>query len=204
MSHADLRSYIRVYDHDLDAKLCQQMIGSFAGLERFQLRNGRGVRQGLEQSAWTELNVSRLSDAAFLGMFRTLIDRALARYNRDVDLAIAIPNSPSISDLTLKRYRPGQEERFQLHFDAINHVANRYLVLLWYLNDVDQGGETRFPQLDVTVASRAGRLLMFPPYWMFQHEGLPPISNDKYILSTYLLFIDPRNPNAPGTAATEG
>jgi hypothetical protein len=202
MSHADLRRYIRTYDHDLDAKLCQQMIASFAGLERFQLRNGRGVRRGLEDSAWTELNVTRLSDAAFLGMFRKLIDRALERYNRDIDLAIAIPNTPLTSDLTLKRYRPGQQEQFQLHFDAINHVAHRYLVLLWYLNDVEQGGETRFPQLDVTIPARAGRLLMFPPYWMYQHEGLPPESGDKYILSTYLLFIDPRNPNAANKVAT--
>lgn len=204
MSHADLRRYIRTYDHDLDPKLCQQMIGSFAGLERFQLRNGRGVRKGLEESAWTELNVSRLSDARFMGMFRTLIDRALERYNRDVQLALAIPNSPLTSDLVLKRYCPGQQEQFQLHFDAINHVANRYLVLLWYLNDVEQGGATRFPQLDVEIEARAGRLLMFPPYWMYQHEGTPPLSGDKYILSTYLLFIDPRTANAPNTAVTEG
>ena len=32
MSHADLRRYIRTYDLDLDPGLCQQMIGSFAGL----------------------------------------------------------------------------------------------------------------------------------------------------------------------------
>src|SRR5687767_11188484 len=204
MSHADLRRYIRTYDHDLEPQLCQQMIGSFAGLERFQMRNGRGVRRGLEDSAWTELNVSRLSDAAFQGMFRKLIDRALARYNRDIELAIPIPNSPLFSNLTLKRYRPGQQEQFQLHFDSINHVANRYLVLLWYLNDVEQGGETRFPQLDVTVPARAGRLLMFPPYWMYQHEGRPPISGDKYIISTYLLFIDPSNPSAVNKSVAEG
>ena len=36
--------------------------------------------------------------------------------------------------------------------------------------------------------ARAGRLLMFPPYWMYQHAGLPPRSSDKYIISTYLLF----------------
>jgi prolyl 4-hydroxylase len=204
MNHADLRRYIRIYDNDLDPRLCQQMIASFAGLERFQMRNGRGVRSGLEQSAWTELNVTRLSDARFMGMFRGLIDRALERYNRDIELAIPIPNSPALSDLTLKRYRPGEQERFQLHFDAINHVANRYLVLLWYLNDVEQGGETRFPQLDVTVPARAGRLLMFPPYWMYQHEGLPPVSGDKYIVSTYLLFIDPRIPNARDKVVTEG
>lgn len=204
MNHADLRRYIRTYDNALDPRLCQQMIASFAGLERFQMRNGRGVRSGLEQSAWTELNVTRLSDAGFMGMFRQLIDRALERYNRDIELAIPIPNSPATSDLTLKRYRPGEQERFQLHFDSINHVANRYLVLLWYLNDVEQGGETRFPQLDVTVQARAGRLLMFPPYWMYQHEGLPPISGDKYIVSTYLLFIDPRIPNARDKVVTEG
>ena len=203
MSHADLRRYIRVYDHDLDARLCQQMIASFAGLQRFQKQNGRGIRTGLEESAWTELNVSRLSDAGFLGMFRKLIDRALERYNRDVALTIPIPNSPLTSDLTLKRYRPGQQEQFQLHFDAIHHVANRYLVLLWYLNDVEEGGETRFPQLEYKVEARAGRLLMFPPYWMYQHEGRPPISGDKYILSTYLLFIDPRNPNAANKAAPQ-
>nr|WP_298718875.1 2OG-Fe(II) oxygenase [uncultured Steroidobacter sp.] len=204
MSHADLRRYIRTYDLDLDPGLCQQMIGSFAGLERFQMRNGRGVRAGLEDSAWTELNVSRLSDAAFQGMFRRQIDRALERYNRDVGLTIPIPNSPLFSNLTLKRYRAGQQEQFQLHFDSINHVANRYLVLLWYLNDVEQGGGTRFPQLDVTIEARAGRLLMFPPYWMYQHEGLPPISGDKYIISTYLLFIDPSNPSAVNKAAAEG
>jgi hypothetical protein len=47
MSHADLRRYIRIYDHDLDARLCQQMIASFAGLQRFHRQNGRGVRDGL-------------------------------------------------------------------------------------------------------------------------------------------------------------
>ena len=29
---------------------------------------------------------------------------------------------------------------------------------------------------------------MFPPYWMFQHAGRPPVGGDKYILSTYLMF----------------
>lgn len=202
MSHADLRHYIRTYDDDLDAALCSRMIQSFDALERFQRANGRGVRAGLEGSAWTELNVTRMSDAGFLRLFRGLIDRALARYNADVGLTIAVPNSPATSDLVLKRYRPGAQEQFQLHFDAIHHVAHRYMVLLWYLNDVAQGGDTRFPQLDCAVAPKRGRLLMFPPYWMYQHEGAPPLSGDKYILSTYLLFTtSPSNPSAAGMAA---
>ncbi len=100
------------------------------------------------------------------------IDSALERYNRDVGLTIPVPNSPKRSDLILKRYRPNRDERFQLHFDAVNHLANRYLVLLWYLNDVAEGGETRFPQLGITVPARVrAGCWSFPPYWMYQHEG---------------------------------
>lgn len=187
-----LQHYIRVYDGDLEPAFCDKLIASFNGLARFQQKNGRALRSGLSESAWTELNVTRLSDAGFLTFFSTRIDRALATYNRDVQLAIPVPNSAITSDLILKRYQPGQDEQFQLHFDAVNHLANRYLVLLWYLNDVADGGETRFPQLDIAVAPRKGRLLVFPPYWMYQHEGVSPRSGDKYIISTYLLFTTPQ------------
>ena len=81
---------MRVYDGDLDVSLSSRMVESFHALQKFQMANGRGVRAGLEQSAWTELNVTRLSDAGFLGMFRRRIELALARYNADVGLTIPI------------------------------------------------------------------------------------------------------------------
>jgi prolyl 4-hydroxylase len=188
MAFGDLQHFIRVYDQHLDAAICGRMMQSFTALERFQRNNGKGVRAGLEESAWTELNVTRLSDPTFSKAFSALTDRALEQYNRDVGLRIPLQNSLTLSDLVMKRYRSGTDERFQLHFDAIHHLANRYMVFLWYLNDVEAGGETRFPQLNYSVSARAGRLLMFPPYWMYQHEGIAPASGDKFILSTYLLF----------------
>jgi hypothetical protein len=190
MTIGSLSHFVRVYDDDLDAPLCERMIESFNSLPRFQEVNGRGVRAGLEQSAWVEMNVTRMADADFLGHFRQRIDRALHRYNGDVGLTIPIPNSPRTADLILKRYRPGTGEQFQVHFDSMNELAGRFLVFLWYLNDVPGAGETAFPQLGLKFAARRGRLLMFPPYWMYQHAGLPPESGDKYILSTYLMFTD--------------
>lgn len=185
----NLQHYVRSYDADLDGALCTKMIQSFAGLSRFHQANGRTVRAGLEDSAWTEINVTRLSEPTLQAFFRRRITDALGRYNADIGLApIAIPDSPKTADLILKRYRAGAGESFQPHFDSVNEVANRYLVFLWYLNDVAAGGETEFPQLGLQVSARQGRLLMFPPYWMYQHAGLAPVSGDKYILSTYLLF----------------
>jgi len=190
---SDLRYYIRTYDNSLPPELCAKLVESFNTLARFQQRNGRGIRAGLEQSAWTELDVSRLSDAGFLGFFRQLVSQSLQRYNADVGLPIAIPDSPLLSPLIIKRYRAGDEEKFQTHFDSINEVCDRYLVFLWYLNDVETGGQTWFPGLQTGVAPAAGRLLMFPPYWMYAHQGQASPLQDKYILSTYLRFPQPQS-----------
>ena len=184
----DLRHYIRVYDDALPRDFCARLVAGFEQTASAQKRNGRGVREGLEESAWTELNLGELADEAMRGFFLMQIENSLARYNADVGLPIAVPMRPRTDQLTMKRYCPGGDEGFQPHFDSIDASSNRYLVFLWYLNDVAEGGDTAFCDLGVSVAPRAGRLLMFPPFWMFQHAGLPPVSGDKYILSTYMMF----------------
>jgi prolyl 4-hydroxylase len=183
-----LHSYIQTFDRAIEPDFCMQMIRNFEGMPQFHVGNGRGYRAGLEESAWTELDLQPLMDDAFRGFFIDQIQRHLAQYNRRLGLGIDIPMRPRIENVRIKRYRAGVAERFQPHFDSIDAVANRYLVFLWYLNDVAEGGETEFCDLGVRVGARTGRLLMFPPYWMFQHAGLPPVSNDKYIVSTYLMF----------------
>jgi len=185
---ASLERCVQVFDGALTAEFCAQMIDSFDRMDRYHVPHGRGYKRGLEGSAWTELNITPLADTGFKGFFLKQIDDYLARYNERLALPIPIPTRPRIEDIRIKRYRVGADEKFEPHFDSMDDKANRYLVFLWYLNDVAEGGETEFLNLGIKVAPRAGRLLMFPPYWMFQHAGLAPRSNDKYIVSTYLLF----------------
>lgn len=184
----DLRHYVRWYDNALPADMCDGLVAGFEQMQQAQEANGRGVRPGLEGSKWTELNLSRLADPAMKGYFVNLIDQYLARYNAEIGISLPIPPSNRTADLIIKRYAADQVEQFQPHFDAIFDRCHRYMVFLWYLNDVEEGGETRFVDLDFAVQARKGRLLMFPPFWMYQHAGMPPVSNAKYIVSTYLLF----------------
>jgi prolyl 4-hydroxylase len=184
----DLARFVQVFDTAIDLGLCAQMIASFEQLAQFHARNGRGVLTQLEDSAWTELNVSRNADAALKDFFRAQVFRFLDIYNERTGLTLPIPRRDRVEELRIKRYFTESGDQFQAHFDALDYMSNRYLVFLWYLNDVAEGGETEFPDIGLRVEARAGRLLMFPPYWMFQHAGLPPKSNDKYIISTYLLF----------------
>jgi 2OG-Fe(II) oxygenase superfamily len=187
-SGRDATRFVRVYDGALGSAFCARMIESFDKLSAFQARNGRGQMKALEASAWTELNVTKTGDASLMRFFAEHTAEYLTRYNEDLRLTIEIPFRARMEDLRIKRYVVEESDRFQPHFDSLDYTSNRYLVFLWYLNDVADGGETEFPDLGLRIAARAGRLLMFPPYWMFQHAGLPPRSNDKYILSTYMLF----------------
>ncbi|MBS0566760.1 MAG: 2OG-Fe(II) oxygenase [Proteobacteria bacterium] len=184
----DLRSYVQWFDAALPAEFCAKMVDSFHQMPQFQTANGRGHHSALDASAWVELNIQPHVDPAFMGFFYAQIDRYLGEYNKHLPMSLPVPTRPMLEDLRIKRYRIEAEDRFQPHFDAGDNYANRYMVFLWYLNDVAEGGETEFPDLGVKVQARAGRLLMFPPYWMFQHAGLKPRSNDKYIVSTYMTF----------------
>ncbi|TAN06060.1 MAG: 2OG-Fe(II) oxygenase [Rhodanobacteraceae bacterium] len=185
---ADLRHYVRWYDDSLPVAFCEKMIAAFRQATANHVKRERGWRAGLEESAWTELDITPLADAALKEFFTHKINESLARYNDDVGLPILIPGSSLLAPLRIKCYLPDAGEGFQLHFDSIGEVANRYLVFLWYLNDVEIGGETEFSGLELEVRPKAGRLLMFPPYWMYQHSGRPPVSGEKFILSTYMLF----------------
>lgn len=183
-----LERCIQIFDDALSPEMCASMVHSFHALSRFHRNNGSGVRAGLEKSRWTELDIGPLSDEIFRQNLLVVMKNYWQQYVDALGLTLEIPFTTKTSEWIIKRYQASDEHSFQPHFDALGAVSNRYLVLLWYLNDVEQGGETAFVDLGVEVKPKAGRMLMFPPYWMFQHEGRPPLSGDKYILSTYLLF----------------
>jgi hypothetical protein len=184
----DVRSYVQWFDAAFEPAFCAQLIESFERSPQLQVRNGAGFRAGLETSSWTEINLTPHADQAFLGFFFAQIDKYMEIYNARLKLTLPIPSRPVIDNLVMKHYRAGTNDNFQPHYDSVDERTRRYMVFLWYLNDVAEGGETEFCDLGIKVAPRTGRLLMFPPYWMYQHVGSSPRSNDKYIVSTYLMF----------------
>tara|TARA_B110000967_G_C18882031_1_gene561631 strand:+ start:418 stop:1014 length:597 start_codon:yes stop_codon:yes gene_type:complete len=78
--------------------------------------------------------------------------------------------------------------KFEYHHDgACNYhkEKKRVLTFMWYLNDVEDGGETEFWS-SYNIKPEAGKLVLFPASWTFPHCGKTPISNDKYIITGWL------------------
>lgn len=65
--------------------------------------------------------------------------------------------------------------------------SRRVLVWMIYLNDVDDGGETEFLYQMVKVKPKKGTLVMWPAGLTHPHRGNPPYSNEKFILTGWLM-----------------
>jgi hypothetical protein len=62
--------------------------------------------------------------------------------------------------------------------------------MIVYLNDVEVGGETEFLYPKIKVKPKKGSLVIFPSAYPFVHRGNKPISSDKYIIATWLIYTD--------------
>jgi hypothetical protein len=65
---------------------------------------------------------------------------------------------------------------------------HRVLLFMYYLNDVTEGGETEFYYQKRLITPQAGRLAIAPAGFTHTHKGHIPRSNDKYILTSWILF----------------
>ena len=62
----------------------------------------------------------------------------------------------------------------------------RAFVYTIYLNDVKEGGETEFLHFSKRVKPKTGRIVIWPAAFPYLHRGNPPLSNKKYILTSWM------------------
>lgn len=192
MTH--LRDFIRCYDGALAASLCERIVALFESAPQHHSGpRGRpvGQRDTERRFNWVQMNTADVAEfAAIDGEIVQAVNRQVERYVADTGYGL-FPYG--FEEFLVKRYRPAAQDQFPPHVDVTNaNTMHRMLALVLYLNDVAEGGETSFVKLDVTVQPRRGRLLMFPPTWLYPHAGLPPRGATKYILGSYLIYIDPK------------
>lgn len=69
-----------------------------------------------------------------------------------------------------------------------NEPLHRTLLFMFYLNDVTVGGQTEFYYQQKAISPKTGRMVIAPAYFTHTHRGCVPQSNDKYILTSWILL----------------
>lgn len=96
----------------------------------------------------------------------------------------------SFQTFQVQRYTKN-EGRYVYHNDFafdFSEKKHRVITFIWYLNTVEEGGETEFDG-KTAIKPEIGKLVLFPATWTYPHCGKMPISSNKYIITGWV-FVD--------------
>jgi len=101
----------------------------------------------------------------------------------------------SIDNINMQRYTKGEGGYHHWHSEHFPHPSDPtqrslHRVLLWlvYLNDVEDGGETEFFYQQAKIKPTQGSIVLAPCGFTHTHRGCIPISSDKYVLASWIMF----------------
>ena len=200
-----MNNYILTFDNNLDTEFCDLLINKFeSDNNKFRGRVAGGIAKTDVKNTY-DLSVStsekwKKEDK----ILSEKISNAIKDYenkiinnnnNNQLCKALSILYNYNIMDRGYKIQKYIKNEGFyKWHHDFVySQHGVRVFTFIWYLNDVDIGGETEF--IDGTkIKPKKGTLLIFPSDFTYIHRGIKPISHDKYICNGWL-YINSFSPN---------
>lgn len=94
------------------------------------------------------------------------------------------------SGFRLQKYQKGIGF-YRSHHDGApwdpDPTSRRVLGVVMYLNTVERGGETAFPEHNLKTKATAGSIALFPASWTHPHQACVPVSSDKWMISSFIL-----------------
>jgi hypothetical protein len=177
----NIERYIQIYDDVISGQLCDLIIEKFTKDENKEPSEVEYKSTELiiktDNEDWKDID----------DMLFQILNTNLKLYFENSKYSFTPQTRLDDSGYKIQHYEKNQG-KYQSHFD-VNGIEtwNRFLGVIFYLNDVEEGGETNFPDIEYSVKPKRGRMLFFPCQYPLRHEGLIPISNDKYIINTFIL-----------------
>ena len=174
-------------DDALSQEECEYYISLFESYKDFHSQGETIGGLNLEIKDCTEI-LFLPTNQELKQMFDAL-QKGLNEYEEQYSFLKNLDKYGQIENITFKRYNPGQAYH-GLHCERSGlKTSTRMLVWMFYLNDVNDGGETFFPHQEKKVKARQGKLVIWPTDWTHAHQGIVSNTEKKYITSSWLNFI---------------
>lgn len=194
-----VNDFIGIYNNSVPDNYCDDVIDYF---ERM-INEGRTVtRQSNEGSQYIkkhndiyyfETETDPLvveKNSRIVQTFCNALNGCYMNYQEDVGVLNSLGRHSISESIMIQRSRPSQGYHVW-HCESANIASSRRLMLaILYLNDVEEGGETEFLYQRLRVPAKKGTMLLCPASYTHTHRGNPPLSNNKYIITTWLEFVE--------------
>ncbi|MEE9446922.1 MAG: 2OG-Fe(II) oxygenase [Arenicellales bacterium] len=182
-------SFIYVVDDAISAQDCASMVEKFEANEDQQYQGLIGSDQQLAQTVKksTDLRISGREDWA---QYDQLFFNSMKKAVKSISALHPFFASNKFKDMGYNLQRTEAGEFYKWHIDAgAGELSQRVLVAIWYLNDVPgPGGATEFHHQNISIQPKAGRMVLFPPFWTHLHQNSELTQGVKYIATTWLCY----------------
>ena len=188
------RTYINEYSGCMPVDFCNSIIEKFEKDDdgQYQGRTIKGYDPDMKESI--DLNITKRNqenEILWKGFDHRLWEYITETFKKYcIELDIYKHTQISFIDTTYNIHKYLKNEGyFKPHNDCSSPItATRFVSIIIYLNNVSKGGETYFENWNIKVKPEAGKIVLFPASFPYIHEGFMPISNDKYVITTFILF----------------
>lgn len=180
-----MEDFFGIYDNALSSEFCQDVIQRFEGDQRkTRGKVGEGNYRP-DFKATTEIDLVDISQGweDVINTANQTLMYYLRQYMKKWAEAFKTVEVHH-EGFRLTRYSPG--DHFNWHSDNIGDSYTRVMTAMWYLNTVDEGGETDYKWMGPPIKPVEGRLMICPVGWPYYHRGAPPVSGPKYTIITQL------------------
>lgn len=200
--------WVMTFDNFLDGVEIGQLLEGASYGDGFQRSIDHvGNLEGAGETA-KETSAYRTSSSAWCSQKCASL-QGVQRITKRIEALTGIPDG-NFESFQIVQYQKGQF--YKSHHDSSSAnkdriAGHRVLTFLLYLNEVGEGGETRFTNLDITVTPKKGRALVWPSVlnedpntsdMRTTHEAMEVTGGIKYTANHWIHQYDFQNANLWG------
>jgi hypothetical protein len=183
--------YYYIKKEAISKETCQEIIELFENSDNHPGRTVSGLDNSVKRTF--EVNIVGNEWSKIDNILCNCLTNALIDYGNQIikvcnnNIILCYLNNNRITDTGYQIQKYIKYDGFyDWHNDnIINHqTSQRIISFIWYLNDIEEGGETLF--YNGKIKPEAGKLLLFPATWTYNHKGNMPKSHDKYIITGWV------------------
>jgi hypothetical protein len=209
MTNYEIYDFIGVFENAVSDEDCDRIIEHFELLQQQKLTYDRmqedsknvliekdgdvhtigGTSNMLQDTLFCEEIVTK-RDIWIFKKFRESIMECYQHYCKQYGVLMTIAKHAISGAVKIQKTKPSQGYHVWHCEHAAVGVGERIMLIILYLNDVNEGGETEFLYQRKRIKPKKGTLLICPAGYTHTHRGNPPFDADKYILTTWLEFIE--------------
>jgi len=172
--------------------VCDRLIAFFeASADRYGSgRTGAGIDKDSKNSVDLTVQPCDLKKPGFEAVAAYLVhlEECYRDYLEQWPFLAGMLPQGEIMPFTIQRYGPGGHFR-RVHAERTSGgFAHRVLAWMTYLDDVENGGETRFHHYGIDVRPQRGKTLIWPAEWTHAHSGGVVTKGFKHIITGWLHF----------------